>query len=41
VSATGILFGTVNSVATGDKTVAEWQAEVVGAVEKISAAITK
>ncbi|MGB4590543.1 MAG: carbohydrate ABC transporter substrate-binding protein [Clostridiaceae bacterium] len=41
VSATGILFGTVNSVATGDKTVAQWQAEVVGAVEKISAAIAK
>ena len=41
VSATGILFGTVNSLATGDKTVAQWQADVVGAVEKISAAIAK
>lgn len=39
VSGTGILFGTINSVATGDKTVAQWQADVVEAVEKISAAI--
>lgn len=39
VSGNGILFGTINSVATGDKTVEQWQADVVAAVEKISAAI--
>ncbi|NBI07351.1 carbohydrate ABC transporter substrate-binding protein [Senegalia massiliensis] len=37
-SGTGILFGTINSVVTGDKTVDEWHGEVVEAVEKISEA---
>lgn len=37
-SGTGILFGTINSVITGDKTVDEWHSEVVEAVEKISEA---
>ena len=39
VSSTGILFGTINSVATGDKTVDTWHQEVVDAVTKISAAM--
>ena len=34
-----ILFGTVNAVVNGDVTIAEWQADVVDAVEKIKAAI--
>ena len=37
VSGNGILFGTINSVATKDKTVEQWHTEVVEAVEKISA----
>ncbi len=39
VSGNGILFGTINSVATKDKTVEQWHNEVVAAVEKISAAM--
>lgn len=39
VSGNGILFGTINSVATGDKTVEQWHQEVVEAVEKIKAAM--
>lgn len=31
------LYETINSVMSGAKTVEEWQAEVVGAAEKISA----
>lgn len=37
-SGEGILFGTINSVVSGDKTVDEWHKEVVDAVEKISEA---
>lgn len=33
----GALYETINSVMTGDKTVEDWQAEVVAAAEKISA----
>ena len=33
-SAEGILYGTVNSVVTGDKTVDQWYDEVIKAVEK-------
>lgn len=39
VSGNGILFGTINSVATGDKSVEEWHQEVVDAVGKIKAAM--
>ncbi len=39
VSGDGILFGTINSVASKDKTVEQWHNEVVAAVEKISAAM--
>lgn len=39
VSSSGILFGTINSVSTGDKTVDQWYQEVVDAVAKISAAM--
>ena len=39
VSGNGILFGTINSVATKDKTVDQWHNEVVAAVEKIKAAM--
>lgn len=38
-SADGILFGTVNSIVTGDKTVKQWQQEVVEAAAKIREAI--
>ncbi|MGO1368444.1 carbohydrate ABC transporter substrate-binding protein [Senegalia sp. (in: firmicutes)] len=37
-SGEGILFGTINSVVSGDKTVDEWHKEVVEAVEKINEA---
>ena len=33
-SAEGILYGTVNSVVTGDKTVDEWYNAVIDAVKK-------
>lgn len=36
-SGQGILFGTINSVVNGDKTVEQWHKEVVEAVEKIKA----
>lgn len=35
------LYDTINSVMTGDKTVDEWQAEIVSTVEKISAELNK
>lgn len=38
-SGEGILFGTINSVVTGDKTVEEWHSEVVEGVAKIKEAI--
>ena len=38
VSADGILFGTINSVVNGTKTVDQWYNEVIKAVEAISAA---
>ena len=34
-----ILFGTVNSVVSGDKTVAEWQAAAEEASDKLRAAM--
>lgn len=37
-SGEGILFGTINSVVSGDKTVEQWHKEVVEAVEKINEA---
>lgn len=37
-SGEGILFGTINSVVTGDKTVEQWQKEVVEAVGEIKEA---
>ena len=37
--ADGILYGTIAAVFNGDKTVEEWHAEVVAAVEQIKAAI--
>lgn len=37
-SGTGILFGTINSITSGDKTVKQWQKEVVEAVKKINQA---
>lgn len=38
-SGQGILFGTINSVVTGDKTVDEWHGEVVEGVAKVRKAI--
>lgn len=38
-SGDGILYGTINSVVTGDKTVEQWHAEVLEAVAKYRAAI--
>ena len=38
-SGQGILFGTINSIVTGDKTVDQWHNEVVEAVEKIKKAV--
>lgn len=40
-SGTGTLFGTINSVTAGSKTVAEWHSDVVEAVKKINAAKEK